>query len=313
MTPTASRAFSNYDRLWGIKLKLSLTDKRRMFCIHPALNKDIAARLELLESACIARDVQFVPLCSSECDFLTLPQPNCGDLIYNVGRGSRELECLLLSNRVASLYTDYRYSHFATTTTDWSLLHQREGLPVPKTIPNPGPNREQLGKYVEFLGGVPVIVKVAGGTRGMGVIRCDSMQQLYCVIDFLNWEHRRYLLRQYIPSDRVGRLIVLGSKVISAINYVAPTDDFRTSVLEDPLSELASFSTEAQEIAVRAVAIIGAEFGGVDIILDSAGKPYLLEVNFPTSFQRPQRMTGIDIAGMVVDHLVEKAKRLQLS
>ena len=59
-------------------------------------------------------------------------------------------------------------------------------------------------------------------------------------------------------------------------------------------------------MAVKAVKTLGLETGGVDLLFDTDGKPFLTEVNFPHDFSMTQKITGIDIAQAMVKHLMSK-------
>jgi glutathione synthase/RimK-type ligase-like ATP-grasp enzyme len=53
----------------------------------------------------------------------------------------------------------------------------------------------------------------------------------------------------------------------------------------------------------------GIAFWGVDILFEeTTWKPYLSEVNSPCDFAGTQKKTWRDIAGEIVDYLLQKAK-----
>jgi len=262
--------------------------------------------MSLLQDACVSRSVDCHFVSSVDFDFCQLPVLVAGDMLFNIGRGSREIECFLLKKDVATLYRDIRFADFATSTTLWSLIHQRHGLPVPRTISHGTTDRLLLNKYTTYLGGPPVIIKVSGGTRGIGVIVAETMHSLYSIVDFLVSRGESFLMREYLPTKEVARLIVVGERVISSLAYILPPDDFRSSIKADPVAEARNYSDTIEKLAVEAVHVLGVEFGGVDIIVAGDGQPYILEVNSPASFQRPQRVTGVNIAGAIVEHLLKK-------
>jgi glutathione synthase/RimK-type ligase-like ATP-grasp enzyme len=65
-----------------------------------------------------------------------------------------------------------------------------------------------------------------------------------------------------------------------------------------------------EDAAVRAVHALRVEHGGVDLLEHPSGRLYLLEANFPCYYPQAQRIGGIDVAGAMVDYLLEKAVRL---
>ena len=60
-------------------------------------------------------------------------------------------------------------------------------------------------------------------------------------------------------------------------------------------------------LAILGTEVLEREFGGVDILQASDGVLYLLEVNYPCYFAEAQVVSGIDIAGAMIDHLLAKA------
>lgn len=189
-----------------------------------------------------------------------------------------------------------------------TLLLEAAGLPVNKTVYTLTNVRELLDRYVEYLGGYPVIIKAVGGSHGVGVMRFDSAPSLYAGADFLMKSGGRYIMRQFVEHDSHARLIVLGDRVVDSISYVKTTDDFRTNASESPSVQPATFSPEIERIAVEATAAIGSDFGGVDIMIDRAGEPHIAEVNVPCFFARAQLASGTDIARQIIEFLQAKSR-----
>lgn len=187
-----------------------------------------------------------------------------------------------------------------------TFTHIAEGIRVIETVFDIDATGADLERSVKRLGGFPIIIKAAGGSHGTGVGRVDSIDSLRSVLGLLKNTGRKCLLRQYIPHSESARLIVLGDKVIGSVSYKKPQNDFRTNTEGGIKVEEKIFSKEIQTMAVKSVNSLGAEFGGVDIIIDQNNIPYLAEVNTPCYFPRVQNATGIDIAGMIVDHLADK-------
>lgn len=59
-------------------------------------------------------------------------------------------------------------------------------------------------------------------------------------------------------------------------------------------------------MALNAARLLRVEFGGIDILENQQRKLVLAELNFPCYFADQQRESGIDIAEMMLDHLVKK-------
>ena len=63
-----------------------------------------------------------------------------------------------------------------------------------------------------------------------------------------------------------------------------------------------------EALAVRAAAVVGADYAGVDLLPSGDGDPFVLEVNGIPGWEGLQAATGIDVAGALVDQLMVKIR-----
>ena len=281
----------------------------KFYCIVEDHSERSKIRSSLLEKACKKRNIEFVELLPEKFDY-TSGGLEKGALLFRAtpGNKSRILEKHLTDESTTTFYND---NHFGISEKGGSFFYnEKQGLPIVKTIPDFLSNKENLKKYADLLGGFPVVVKITGGTQGVGVLKIDSMESLKSFCDFLDEAKLPAIMRQYIKHKEQGRLIVVGNRVVAThVNY--PTDDFRTNV--GPHSkrkyEAKAYAEDIKNLAVKAVESVGIEFGGVDVLFDQeTDKAYIAEVNFPCAFPLTQDLTGIDIAGAMVDYLIKKSK-----
>jgi glutathione synthase/RimK-type ligase-like ATP-grasp enzyme len=113
-------------------------------------------------------------------------------------------------------------------------------------------------------------------------------------------------MRQFIKAKESARLVVLGNEVIDSYAYIVPEGDFRSNTGLSPNVVLKRYSKEIEAVAIKAVQAMHLEVGGVDVIIDDRGEHYVMEVNFPFNFARAQNLTGTDVSGMMIDHLIKK-------
>jgi len=282
------------------------------FCINrPGDNGKI---IELFSKAARQREVEFIIVDPDKFSFVRGVNANPYDLLYRVriinARQALNIEKFLLNeNQFATFYKDIssgirRYGN----VFDAPLIHKKHNLPIIKTIFSLTADKELLKEYVDYLGGFPLIVKIAGGTGGVGVIKVDSFTSLISLADVITRDSRIYVMRKFIKSKNHARLIVLGDKVVASIENCVEKDDFRTGGTK-VLNK--KFGPEIESIGVKAVNVLGLEFGGVDILIDNDGVPYITEVNYPCYFPSAQETTGVDIAGKMVDFLIAKSQAMQ--
>lgn len=279
------------------------------YFIITGFSDETRERAALLEAACRQRGIVCTTMESTTADRLALPTLRPGDALYNATRGGMRLEELLWRPGVATFYNAGQPPRGIQDTTRWLAPHARAELPQPQTINHTTADKELLEHYAAHLGGFPLVVKVAGGSRGTGVMRVDSLPALFSLTDYLASSGAEFVLRQYINSDGVVRLFVVGSNVVGTLKNPNRHKDFRTNLGLENEFALTSVSEEVQQTAIQAVHAVGVELGGVDMIIDRAGKHFLLEMNFPAGFAKFPSL-GVDVPGRIVEHLAAKAARL---
>lgn len=281
----------------------------KFYCIN---KKNAAGKARAyLQAACESLEVDFFEIVSENFDAVDFPKLGVGDMLYRIStdKVSLAVEQYLINGKVATFY-DNSYQNGRISRASYLML-RNSGVPTPETIPVPSLNKGVIEKYVRYLGGFPVVIKVVGGSRGTGVIRVDSMAALYSITDYLDAIESKYVLRQFINVNDSGRLIVLGDEVIASVQYRASGHDFRSnSRLSATKVFEKKYPQDVQKYAIIATKSMGLEFGGVDVLIDEDGQPYILEINFPFGFPEAQKVTGIDIAKKMVAHLKEKSIKL---
>lgn len=287
----------------------------KLYCI--IRKQDDIANIDtynLLKQSALERGLEFVTLEANDFDYAQgVDALDANAVVYRLARGDRAslLEVLMVGKGIKGLFKDTNAllsRHFAWGS---AIRMEQAGVPIIPTIYNLSKNEDQrLKDYAESLGGFPVIVKSSGGSHGEGVMKVDSISSLKSVVGFISTQASSgFVLRKFIASARHLRLVVLGGEVLDTIEYNTQKDDFRTNAVAVPSVEARNdVSDDIKQIAIRAVEALGLEFGGVDVLIDEAGSPYVAEVNFPCNFARNQMNTGADISGRLVDYLVRKAE-----
>lgn len=287
----------------------------KFYCIVKNRNKKSIAK-KLLKKNCVKKGVDFLLVESEKYDFSKDYQLSNSDLLYRVATDPKSVtvEKKLLNDKCVSVYSDY--TNGINKTKHEFLIQEKKSLPIIKTIVDVPNDAKLLKKYVDYLNGFPVVIKATGGSHGRGIMKIDSWESLLSVSDFLNSEPLQltcsdYIMREFIDHSEQARLVVLENKVIASKENRKNSDDFR---LNKNIKESAKkYSSEIEKTAIRAVNSLGWRFGGVDILIGDNGKHYIAEVNLPCNFARTQLLTGIDIAGIMIDYLIKKANGKRVS
>lgn len=284
------------------------TSAQRFHCVDDGVPE---TTVQLLRQACLGRGIEFVHVDPRWFDYTDDRQLQPGELLYrpSVSAVAMRVEQFLCGPGVATFYRniDGVYFHPSNST----LQFQRAGLPIPRTFPVYHADRQQLDAWVMALGGYPVVLKVMGYSRGIGVMRTDSPESLYSVVDFTLAEGKTPYLCAYVEHAVHWRLVVVGDRVVSGYRNRNDHNDFRTYADTDQEDDFTQpIRDDMASLAVKAVQTLRYEFGGVDVLEHPSGRLYLLESNFPCYFATPQEAVGIDVAGAMLDFLVEKSRRL---
>jgi glutathione synthase/RimK-type ligase-like ATP-grasp enzyme len=79
--------------------------------------------------------------------------------------------------------------------------------------------------------------------------------------------------------------------------------EWRTNVARGGSATAVVLSREQEQLALRAVEAVGADYAGVDLLPSHDGAVYVLEVNSIPGWRALQGTTSIDVAGAIVRHL----------
>jgi len=104
------------------------------------------------------------------------------------------------------------------------------------------------------------------------------------------------------------RSFVIGGQFIAAIYRYAPPNDWRTNAALNGMVEACPKSPEIEDLSLRTAEVIGADYLGIDL-MESENGLMVHEVNGSTEFKNTVAVTGINIAGVLVDHLASISKR----
>lgn len=183
-----------------------------------------------------------------------------------------------------------------------SATLERHGLPTPATIVCESIEAAYAAR--EQLGG-DVIVKPLFGSMGLGMVRVSDEETAFRVFRAIETIRGVFYLQRAIDHDgRDIRAFVVGGRVIAAIERRAP--GWRTNLARGGEARALALPPAWSELAVRATEAVGAVYAGVDLLPARDGTVHVLEVNGIPGWQGLQQATGVDIAGILVEHLLRE-------
>jgi len=187
-----------------------------------------------------------------------------------------------------------------------TALLERDGLPVPDTVACE--SAEAAIAAVREMG--DAIVKPIFGSLGHGMVRVTSADVALRVVEPLEQIGSVFYVQRTIDhGGRDIRVFVVGGRVIGAIERTAPAGEWRTNVSRGGSVRAFDLPSEWAGFALRATAAVGADYAGVDLLPSQEGRVYVLEVNGIPGWKGLQQATGIDVAGAIVDHVVDRVRR----
>lgn len=182
-----------------------------------------------------------------------------------------------------------------------SALLEQCGVSTPETIVCESPEEAMLA--FRRLG--DVIVKPLFGSMGLGMVRVSDDEMAYRVFRTIEQIRGVYYLQQAIDhSGSDIRAFVIGGRVIAAIQRRSP--GWRTNLSRGGTAGPVTLTQELVSLALRAAAAVGADYAGVDLLTDRDGHTYVLEVNGIPGWKGLQNVTGVDVAGELIEYLASR-------
>ena len=181
------------------------------------------------------------------------------------------------------------FEHISKLTQN--IAFAEAGLNIPSTIYSP--NNDLLADEIMRSGvlSFPLVVKAISGKNGDDNFLIGSEEELRKKLG----EHRdtKFIAQEFIQNDYDYRIIVLGDQIGSVAKRTRDPEkgDHRNNVELGGAKDYIALEDMDQDIldmAVAAAKAVGRESTGVDVLVSTDGKRYVLEANYAY--------------GMILDH-----------
>jgi len=189
-------------------------------------------------------------------------------------------------------------------------LLAKAGVGIPKTVFSR--NSADIDDLLDKLGGTPVIIKLARGTHGNGVVLAESKKAAKSVLQafYLSDEDGTNVLLQEFIKESAGtdiRAFVVGGRVVASMKRQSLDDDFRSNLHKGGEGTTVKLTDEERKMAIKAAKAMGLNVAGVDLMRSERG-PLILEVNASPGFGI-EKVTGRDVATPIIEYIERNAKR----
>ncbi len=180
---------------------------------------------------------------------------------------------------------------------------------TPKTLVSR--NTSDIDDLLEQIG-LPVIIKLAKGTHGNGVILADTRKAAKSALQafyLYNEDGTNILLQEYIKESAGTdiRAFVVGNQVVASMQRESLDDDFRSNIHQGGSGKPIKLTNQEKKTAIKAAKAMGLHICGVDLMRSERG-PLVLEVNASPGFAI-EKITGRDVASKIIEYIERNAKR----
>ncbi len=181
---------------------------------------------------------------------------------------------------------------------------------IPKTVFSR--NTADIDDLLEQVGGTPVIIKLARGTHGNGVVLAETKKAAKSTLQAFylhNEDGTNILLQEYIEESAGTdiRAFIVGGRVVASMQRQSLDDDFRSNIHQGGEGKRIKLTDQEKKMALKAAKAMGLSICGVDLMRSSKG-PLVLEVNSSPGLAI-EKYTKRNVAGSIIEYVERNAKR----
>jgi len=183
----------------------------------------------------------------------------------------------------------------------------RSGVGIPTTVVSR--ETSEIEDIIELAGGAPLIIKVARGTHGKGVVLAETKKAAEAVMQAFYVEGVNFLAQEFIKESAGTdiRAFVVGGKVVASMQRQSLDDDFRSNIHQGGQGTIVKLTDEERKTAQKTAKAMGLPICGVDMMRSERG-PLVLEVNASPGFAI-EKVTGRNVAGKIIEYVEQNAAK----
>lgn len=157
--------------------------------------------------------------------------------------------------------------------------------------------------------GYPVVLKPNQGSWGRLLAKINDRDAAEAVLEHKeilgSYHHSIFYIQEYVEKPgRDIRAFVVGDRVIAA-SYRG-SDHWITNTARGGASTPCPITPDIEMLALGSARAVGADIAGVDLVETDEGFK-VIEINVGAEFHGLIETTETDIAGVIVDYLIERA------
>jgi len=186
-------------------------------------------------------------------------------------------------------------------------LLSRRGIDIPKTAF--ARNAKDADAIMELVGGVPVVIKIARGSQGVGVVLAETRSAGRAIMQAFYSQGVELLVQEFIKeaSGTDIRVFVIDGKVVGSMKRTSQ-DDFRSNVHLGGTTEAVELTRKERNLSIKAAQVMNLPIAGIDLLRSEKG-PLVMEVNAFPMFAGIEAATGQDIAAEVIKYVEQSVTK----
>jgi [lysine-biosynthesis-protein LysW]--L-2-aminoadipate ligase len=201
-------------------------------------------------------------------------------------------------------------AHVATICGDklqTSAALMRAGVPQPQV--RVAFTEKAAVAAIEELG-YPVVLKPAVGSWGRLLSKVNDRDAAETILEHKtvlgSYHHSIFYIQQYVEKKgRDIRSFVIGDECVAAV--YRESEHWITNTARGGRTFNCPITDELREISIRGAAAVGGGVVALDIFETDDGL-MVNEVNYTMEFRNSIEVTGVDIPGRIVDHVIRIAR-----
>ena len=219
----------------------------------------------------------------------------------------------------AALIRQFELMNVFTTLKSEALLKSRDklrclqllgsaGIGIPKTAFSNYIDAPKV--LIDQVGGIPVVIKLLKGTHGLGVILGKDMTTSESILEAFDRVHERVMVQEFIKESNGEdiRAFVVDGEIVASMKRKAVAGEFRSNLHRGATAINIKLDSQEIDAALKAVALLGLDVAGVDILQSDRG-PLILEVNPSPGLEGITTVTGVDVAQKIISFIEAKVNK----
>jgi [lysine-biosynthesis-protein LysW]--L-2-aminoadipate ligase len=189
-----------------------------------------------------------------------------------------------------------------------SALLKRDNLPQPRALVAFTP--ESALEAIEQIG-YPVVLKPVVGSWGRLLAKINDRDAAEAILEHKailgSAQHSVFYIQEFIQKPgRDIRAIVVGNRVLTAI--YRKSEHWITNTARGGEGEICPITPEIETLCLNAAAAVGGGVLAIDLIEDPQRGFLINEINHTMEFHTAQPISGVDIAGEIVEYVAQIAR-----